>query len=879
MRAATSSVVRRGSILPIVAVSLVVLFGFVALAVDVGVMAMARTQAQNAADTAAVAGARTLNGTRPAGVAERAPITTADNNYANAGPEAQTAAGTNTILGQAVAAGMVQVQIGKYLYDSSLTKFIPFLPSPPPSDPSFTATDNPSYNWSLARAQVTFTGNNSFAPILPGGLTTFTTVASATAVHRPRDVSLVVDFTGSMGNGSPFFRYGGYGPSGGSSNNPESVYPLFGHYSDTVNADLRHTSPPIVYSGSYAYTINNETAADPSNSNQPPIIDGSVVPPFANPTFVKNAAGAGVLAAWPQSSLPPDSYATTPGGDVPLHVKNDSSGTYAARLAASPTNDAATIFNGAVGLKKNSLFEPAGRLTGGYQSTAVNRAGVAFKGYTQGPRYWGKTFFIWPPDPRIAGNTWDGGPWDWRKEFFLRSDGSSFGSTDAINGALWDSTGLWQQPQVGPTINYLVNYKNILSWIKSGPNPFPSTLRAGRILYYSSIPSTISSPPTGLDQTFWKDYIDYIVSFDPYSFSGGPYSWNNPSINMSYTERTDPLDTPLHLNGRYMDYTDNPQRPRLQFWFGPMSLLHFLNDSGKLPGNCTQAPIYVCKLGLQGALQEFKNNHPNDLISLIVFSTPKTSAGDSSGRFNQVRAPMGRLYQRMQDSLWFPPYTIDNPGLDMAYNDAIHDSETPRAGGTTAFAQGLMMAYNQFSGNATALNFDPSPAPVGNAGGLGRRGARKLLVFETDGIPNTTATASLVNAGPYNSYYQILYNSSAPSSSQFPSVSHPGELAASATTQIVALCQQLCALDTASPPGYSTTRNPVLIHTIGFGPAFGPSNPSLPGITTLLQSMQTIGSVSTPIDIVNDTPTNNVTLLQQALTRIMQDGVQISLIR
>ena len=35
----------------------------------------------------------------------------------------------------------------------------------------------------------------------------------------------------------------------------------------------------------------------------------------------------------------------------------------------------------------------------------------AFNGYTQGPGYWGKTFFIWPPDPTN----------DWRKKYFTFS--------------------------------------------------------------------------------------------------------------------------------------------------------------------------------------------------------------------------------------------------------------------------------------------------------------------------------------------------------------------------------------------------------------------------------------------------------------------------
>lgn len=52
---------RGGSILPLLGICLIGLFGFVALAVDLGMLAVSRTQSQNAADVAALVGTRTLN--------------------------------------------------------------------------------------------------------------------------------------------------------------------------------------------------------------------------------------------------------------------------------------------------------------------------------------------------------------------------------------------------------------------------------------------------------------------------------------------------------------------------------------------------------------------------------------------------------------------------------------------------------------------------------------------------------------------------------------------------------------------------------------------------------------------------------------------------
>ena len=68
---------RRGTVLPILGVCLISLFGFVGLAVDLGMLAVARTQCQNAADVAALAGTRTAQQhergelQQPAGGAQR----------------------------------------------------------------------------------------------------------------------------------------------------------------------------------------------------------------------------------------------------------------------------------------------------------------------------------------------------------------------------------------------------------------------------------------------------------------------------------------------------------------------------------------------------------------------------------------------------------------------------------------------------------------------------------------------------------------------------------------------------------------------------------------------------------------------------------------
>src|SRR5437868_5827129 len=80
---------RRGAVLPLVVLCSVALIGMIALAVDIGMVAVARSQAQNAADASAMAGARTINGS-------------SGYNYSNVPTNAITAATYNKVFGTAI---------------------------------------------------------------------------------------------------------------------------------------------------------------------------------------------------------------------------------------------------------------------------------------------------------------------------------------------------------------------------------------------------------------------------------------------------------------------------------------------------------------------------------------------------------------------------------------------------------------------------------------------------------------------------------------------------------------------------------------------------------------------------------------------------------
>src|SRR4029077_8143696 len=91
---------------------LVALCGFVALAVDVGMVAVARTQAQLAADAAALAAARSIDGSPSP-------------NLGQATVNAQNAGAATPVLAKPLAASEMSVQHGTYHYDYGSQTFSP----------------------------------------------------------------------------------------------------------------------------------------------------------------------------------------------------------------------------------------------------------------------------------------------------------------------------------------------------------------------------------------------------------------------------------------------------------------------------------------------------------------------------------------------------------------------------------------------------------------------------------------------------------------------------------------------------------------------------------------------------------------------------------
>jgi hypothetical protein len=340
----------------------------------------------------------------------------------------------------------------------------------------------------------------------------------------------------------------------------------------------------------------------------------------------------------------------------------------------------------------------------------------------------------------------------------------------------------------------------------------------------------------------------------------------------------------------YMNYSDDVKRPRYQMWFGPITWVDWLGNynTGQFwwPGNVHEAQAWACKVGIQTAIDDIRNNHPNDFVGMAFFSNAMTSRTDTSGFHNRCIVSLGRNYQQLKDSLWFPPTTVTGGVSEITpYDEDM--GYVPRANGGTAPGMGFMLAYNQLSSSVSNLRTYATPTTTyrGTAGGLGRRGAQRLVIFETDGAPNTSAVASLVSAGS-DSYYQIRIKNPAQYSDSV-NTEWPSEPTYS-STDVYNVVKQICALETANPPGYSTLRKPAEVYSIGYGSLFDPANVSTQQTTglTFLRTVDYYGGTASDTSAGNfpdwrriyGTSTERIDRIKTAFTNIMQAGVQVTLI-
>ena len=242
-----------------------------------------------------------------------------------------------------------------------------------------------------------------------------------------------------------------------------------------------------------------------------------------------------------------------------------------------------------------------------------------------------------------------------------------------------------------------------------------------------------------------------------------------------------------------------------------------------------------------------------------------------------MRVPLGQNYTSLTESLWYPPATLGTSSTATVTPYDANNLEVPRAMGGTCYAMALMLAYNQFSSNSSLQTYNTGQSSTrGDAGGNGRNGAQKIIIFETDGAPNTTASANFNNNGAYQSYYSVRYNSTSPSEQR---VSHQRQRLQRQRLARSPRRSTACARNwppRAPAGGYSTPSRPLLIHCLAFGPqgtngAADASTRCRPSATSTTACPATRSSTAPPATIISN--------LQTAIDKILQDGVQVSLIQ
>ncbi len=159
---------RRGAIAVLAALLLVFMVGMVAFAVDLGYLALAKTQLQTAADSAALAGA-------------------AASSLSVSGMQqvAQTCAGYNQVAGRNVQLNANDFQVGTW--NSSTC--------------TFTAATGGATGTAVKVTVRTDSGDGGATPLFFGkvfGISSVNQQASAIAAVNPRDIAFVIDLSGSM---------------------------------------------------------------------------------------------------------------------------------------------------------------------------------------------------------------------------------------------------------------------------------------------------------------------------------------------------------------------------------------------------------------------------------------------------------------------------------------------------------------------------------------------------------------------------------------------------------------------------------------------------------------------------------------------------------
>ena len=210
-------------------------------------------------------------------------------------------------------------------------------------------------------------------------------------------------------------------------------------------------------------------------------------------------------------------------------------------------------------------------------------------------------------------------------------------------------------------------------------------------------------------------------------------------------------------------------------------------------------------------------------------------------------------------------------------------SNYPNACGYTDPDSGLAMAYNLLSSATTTSELTHTDYPS-NGLNRGRRGAAKIVILETDGVPNAHQAWTLTKFG-YNSYY----TTSTGATSQTTGTQGSSAVETPAYNVITQLVKPVATNgNSGTDNGFSLPSTPAKVYCIGFGDIFsGTPTPTfqasaLSFLLTCQQKGGTSASTDTamPTDqIITGPYQTRIDNLKSVLQRIMQSGVQVALIQ
>jgi hypothetical protein len=387
-----------------------------------------------------------------------------------------------------------------------------------------------------------------------------------------------------------------------------------------------------------------------------------------------------------------------------------------------------------------------------------------------------------------------------------------------------------------------------------------------------------------MDKRFWRAYIDYVLAADPTAgrqlagveTQGWPEGVNpNILVNGEMTGFDSDGNGPLPADPRpYMRYIDNPSRPRMHMWFGPITMIAFLDSRGMFAGTTHEAQCWQLKVGVNSSLDDIRANHPNDLVGMAFFTK---FLNNPSRSYREIMVPIGQDWLNLKNSLFFPRSLLsaiesgNNTAEVRPYDNNVNYTgwtNIPNAQANTDPNTGLMLAFNILA-PSSFVNADPARR--------GRIGAAKIVIFETDGIPNAAQNGTFVRRG-----YESFYNNIGGNHPSFPDNQTGGSNAAYA---VVDQIRKPMATTNATnvDSGMSMPNAPARVYSIGFGDIFETSLG--PTAANFLLEIQKRGGTSRPTDtaipdyqIITGPFDTRITNLRTALERILQSGVQVTLI-